>query len=150
ADVVERDPRSFKHLPHLLALAGAAILTAAVVAGVTLATDSTSSPSATTAPKAPVISTGPTSLALQNAFVAVVHSVSPSVVQIEDQQGLGSGIALDSDGDIVTNNHVVTGASSFTVTDSSGKQYPAKIVGAFPPDDLAVIRASGAHLKPAT
>jgi S1-C subfamily serine protease len=72
------------------------------------------------------------------------------VVQIEDRQGLGSGIVLDSAGDLVTNNHVVTGASSFTVTDSTGKRYPATLVGTFPPDDLAVINASGAHLKPAT
>jgi len=97
-----------------------------------------------------VSSAGPAGLALENAFVAVVDSVSPSVVQIEDRQGLGSGIVLDSAGDIVTNNHVVTGASAFTVTDSSGKQYSAKLVGAFPPDDLAVIKASRAHLKPAS
>jgi putative serine protease PepD len=82
--------------------------------------------------------------------VKVVQSVSPSVVQIEDQTGLGSGIVLDSAGDIVTNNHVVTGANSFTVTTSSGNRYPAKLVGSFPPDDLAVIKVSGAHLKPAT
>jgi len=92
----------------------------------------------------------PPGLALQSAFVALVDSVSPSVVQIEDREGLGSGIVLNSAGDIVTNNHVVTGASSFTVTDSSGKHYPAKLVGAFPADDLAVIEASGAHLKPAS
>jgi putative serine protease PepD len=37
-----------------------------------------------------------------------------------------------------------------TVTTSEGKRYPAKLVGSFPPDDLAVIKVSGAHLKPAT
>jgi putative serine protease PepD len=74
---------------------------------------------------------------------------SPSVVQIEDQRGLGSGIVLDSAGDIVTNNHVVSGASSFTVTASNGKRYRATLVGSFPPDDLAVIRVSGARLEPA-
>jgi putative serine protease PepD len=92
----------------------------------------------------------PTALALQAAFAKVVRSVSPSVVQIEDQQGLGSGVVLDSDGDIVTNNHVVSGATSFIVTTSSGNRYPGKLVGSFPPDDLAVIKVSGAHLKPAT
>jgi len=61
---------------------------------------------------------------------------------------LGSGIALDAAGDIVTNNHVVSGASSFTVTTASGKRYPAKLVGSFPPDDLAVIKVSGARLSP--
>jgi putative serine protease PepD len=79
-----------------------------------------------------------------------VQSISPSVVQIEDQKGLGSGVVLDAAGDIVTNNHVVTGASSFIVTTSNGKRYRAALVGSFPPDDLAVIRARGAHLTPAS
>jgi S1-C subfamily serine protease len=45
---------------------------------------------------------------------------------------------------------VVSGATSFTVTASNGKRYRATLVGAFPPDDLAVIKASGAHLTPAS
>jgi S1-C subfamily serine protease len=127
----------------LLAPLLAAVAAAAVVAGVSLATDS---PSTTTTAAEP---TGTSGLALQNAFVQVVRSVSPSVVQIEDQRGLGSGIVLDAAGDIVTNNHVVSGASTFTVTASNGKRYPATLVGSFPSDDLAVIRVSGAQLKPA-
>jgi putative serine protease PepD len=87
---------------------------------------------------------------LQSAFVKVVRSVSPSVVQVEDQQGLGSGIAVDATGDIVTNNHVVSGGTSFTVTTSNGKRSGAKLVGAFPPDDLAVIKATRARLRPAS
>ena len=70
-------------------------------------------------------------------------------MQIEDQTGLGSGIVLTAAGDIVTNNHVVDGGRSFTVTTSSGKRYPARLVGSFPADDLAVIRVSGARLTPA-
>jgi putative serine protease PepD len=128
----------------------AAIVAGAAVAGVSLATDSTPSPSRTSSSPAPVSRAAPPGLALQSAFVNVVQSVSPSVVQITDKTGLGSGIVLDAAGDIVTNNHVVSGASSFTVTTSDGKRYPAKLVGAFPPDDLAVIKVSGAHLKPAT
>jgi S1-C subfamily serine protease len=76
--------------------------------------------------------------------------VLPSVVQVEDQTGLGSGIVFDTAGHIVTNNHVVVGATSLTVTTAGGKQYPARLVGTFPPDDLAVIAVSGARLKPAT
>jgi S1-C subfamily serine protease len=79
-----------------------------------------------------------------------VASVSPSVVQIEDQIGLGSGVVFDANGDIVTNNHVVAGGTSFTVTTANGKRYPAKLVGAFPPDDIAVINVSDANLQPAT
>jgi putative serine protease PepD len=120
----------------------AAIIAGAVVAGVSLATDSSSSTTSSGA-----VTPG---LALQGAFVKVVQSVSPSVVQIEDQTGLGSGIVLDSAGYIVTNNHVITGAKSLVVTTSEGKRYPAKLVGSFPPDDLAVVKVSGADLKPAT
>ena len=88
-------------------------------------------------------------LAFQRAITAVVHQLSPSVVQIQTGSGLGSGVVFDSTGDIVTNNHVVSGGSSFTVTASNGKRYPATLVGSFPPDDLAVIKVSGAHLQPA-
>ena len=121
---------------HLLAPLAAAIAAGVVVAGASLAVRSTSSSTP--------------GLALQGAIVDVVQSVSPSVVQIEDQEGLGSGVVLDSDGYIVTNHHVVAGAKSLTVTTLDGKHYPAKLIGSFPPDDLAVIKVSGAHLKPAT
>src|SRR5207302_10941916 len=62
----------------------------------------------------------------------------------------GTEFCLDSNGDTVTNNHVVSGGKSFTVTTSTGKRYSAKLVGSFPPDDLAVVRISGSGLKPAT
>jgi len=141
---------------RVLAPVGAAIAAAAIVAGIALATSSTgtsktiivttSSPPSTI----PIGMAASPGAALQSAIVNVVHSVSPSVVQIEDQQGLGSGIVLDAAGHIVTNNHVVSGATSFTVTTSNGTRYPATLVGSFPLDDLAVIKISGAHLKPAT
>ena len=92
----------------------------------------------------------PSVVALQEANIRVVAALSPSVVQIENKQGLGSGIVFDAKGDIVTNNHVIEGGGPYTVTTSTGKRYPAKLVGAFPPDDLAVIRVSGATLQPAT
>jgi putative serine protease PepD len=91
----------------------------------------------------------PGASALQTAFVDVVHGVSPSVVQIEDQIGLGSGIVFDSKGDIVTNYHVVAGSKTFSVTTSGGKRLTATLVGSFPPDDLAVIKVSGGGLPPA-
>jgi putative serine protease PepD len=133
----------------LLAPLLGAIAAAAVVAGVSLATNSTSSRPSESSSTTTGRGAAPAGLALQGAFVKVVQSVSPSVVQIEDQKGLGSGIVFDSRGDIVTNNHVINGGTSFTVTTSTGKRYPAKLIGAFPPDDIAVIRVAGAGLKPA-
>jgi len=98
---------------------------------------------------APAVSGPGGALAVQAAIVRVVKVVSPSVVQIEDRAGLGSGVVFDAARDIVTNAHVVAGARSFVVTSSNGKRYRASLVGRFAPDDLAVIRVTGAQLRPA-
>jgi putative serine protease PepD len=87
-------------------------------------------------------------LAFQKAITAVVHELSPSVVQIQNPAGLGSGIVFDSNGDIVTNNHVVAGGGPYTVT-AGAHSYSASLVGRFAPDDLAIVRVSGAKLTPA-
>jgi serine protease Do len=57
-------------------------------------------------------------------------------------EALGSGFFWDMNGNIVTNNHVVDGASKVEVTLSDGTTYPATIVGQDPYSDLAVIKAS--------
>ena len=59
--------------------------------------------------------------------------------QTEKVQSLGSGFAIDTKGDIVTNDHVVAGASGIRVGFGSGSTYPAKVVGADPGSDLAVV-----------
>jgi S1-C subfamily serine protease len=88
--------------------------------------------------------------ALQQAYVDAIAAVGPSVVQVETTAGLGSGVVLDREGDIVTNNHVVGTFRRFTVTDASGKRRAATLVGTYPQLDLAVIHASGAaSLRPA-
>ncbi len=92
----------------------------------------------------------PAATALQNAFANVYSKVSPSVVQIQTSEGLGSGIVFDSKGDIVTNDHVVGTAKTFSVTTSTGKNFTGKLVGAFVQDDLAVIRVNGSGLHPAS
>ena len=50
---------------------------------------------------------------------------------------------------MVTNDHVVQGASDFQVTLADGKQYPARLVGSFAPDDLAVLHIDAGPLDPA-
>ncbi|MET9469417.1 trypsin-like peptidase domain-containing protein [Streptomyces sp. NPDC006544] len=79
----------------------------------------------------------------------VAENVSPSVVRIDTStrsgQGTGSGIVITADGEIVTNNHVVDGATQIQVTTSDGKKYPAKIFGTDPDKDLALIRLEGAR-----
>lgn len=86
-------------------------------------------------------------VALQNAFVRVVRQVRPSVVQITTPKGLGSGILFDRRGDIVTNDHVVGSAHTVHVQFFNGSTVSATVVGAFPGDDLAVVRTSRASPK---
>jgi putative serine protease PepD len=87
---------------------------------------------------------------LQAAFERVVRTVSPQVVQISQPAGLGSGIVFDGKGDIVTNAHVVESAKNVVVTGPTGKVYPAKVVGTFVPDDLALVRVASGDLPVAT
>jgi putative serine protease PepD len=87
---------------------------------------------------------------LQQSFTTIISRVTPEVVQIANPQGLGSGVAFDRNGDIVTNAHVVAGGGPLEVTDSRGRTHHATLVGSFAPDDLAVVHAGGASLPPAT
>jgi S1-C subfamily serine protease len=92
----------------------------------------------------------PQAQTLQSRFVSTVKAVSPSVVEVQTPVGLGSGVVLDGEGDIVTNNHVVASYKRFNVIDSTGKSHQATLVGTFVPDDLAVIHVTGAHLPALT
>ncbi|HEX3693764.1 MAG TPA: trypsin-like peptidase domain-containing protein [Polyangia bacterium] len=54
--------------------------------------------------------------------------------------GVGSGFILDTSGNIVTNRHVIQGATKVTVTFNDGKEYPAKVIGKDAQTDVAVVR----------
>ncbi len=58
----------------------------------------------------------------------------------QEMIGIGSGIIIDPQGHILTNNHVVRGATNIQVTLADGSQYPGKVVGTDPKTDLAVIK----------
>jgi len=96
----------------------------------------------------PVINSA--AVSLEDGFIAVIDRVSPSVVAIETAGGLGSGVIVDAQGDIVTNAHVVEGFTAFRVYLPTGRSYIGSLVGTFVPDDLAVIRISAPDLRPAT
>jgi len=70
----------------------------------------------------------------------------------QEVRALGSGFVIDARGDIVTNDHVVQGATDIRVSFSGSASYPAKIVGTDPSSDLAVLRvaAPSSALHPLT
>ncbi|MGW1781748.1 S1C family serine protease [Streptomyces sp. NPDC002143] len=86
---------------------------------------------------------------------SIAAAVSPSVVEVSatlsNGTSTGSGVIITSGGEIVTNNHVVSGADSIKVTTSDGKSYTAKVVGTDSKKDLALIKLENASgLKAAT
>ena len=75
-----------------------------------------------------------TAQALEQDFTRVVHATLPSIVEIVSPRGLGSGVSFDDKGDIVTNAHVVGKSATFKVRTSTGtQQFPATLVGSYPP-----------------
>jgi len=66
-----------------------------------------------------------------------------------DQEGMGSGVIVSSDGYILTNNHVVRGADEVNVTLSDRRTVPAKVVGTDPKTDVAVVKVETDGLVPA-
>jgi S1-C subfamily serine protease len=99
----------------------------------------------------PSATAGTPGTVLQQEFVNVVNKVRSSVVEISTSSGLGSGVVFDAQGDIVTNDHVVGTATQFQVTYFTGETVVGSLVGAYPADDLAVIKAAPSNgVTPAT
>ena len=77
--------------------------------------------------------------------------MDPGVVDITTQLGFeggeaaGTGMVLDTSGDVLTNNHVIEGSTAITVTDvGNGQTYNASVVGTDKSDDVAVVRLAAA------
>ena len=95
--------------------------------------------------------------AYSSAVVGVVESVSPSVVHVQVRgerqgrpaQGSGSGTILSPDGIVLTNNHVVEGASAIELALTDARRFPARVLGRDPDTDIAVLRAETTDRLPA-
>jgi len=96
------------------------------------------------------------------SIVEIAKKAGPSVVGVvnkktvntffgtqAEEQGGGSGIIIKSDGYIITNNHVIEGATDVKVVLNTGKEYTAKIVGSDDKTDLAVIKIDATDLQAA-
>jgi putative serine protease PepD len=148
-------------VPVVSAAAAAAVVASVGTAGLVVALDddgTTSTlaevgqqPSTTAAPVSSSSSQNPD-------WEAVTQAVAPAVVAIQVQTqaggGEGSGVVIDDQGHVLTNNHVVEGAVDDTVqvTLSDGRLFEATIVGLDPATDLAVVQLEDApdDLQPAT
>jgi S1-C subfamily serine protease len=144
------------------AVAMTGIISGLVGAGAVQVFDSGGQSSAVSAP-APTSSAQDGSSSDQTAALSdecltateIYEQVRPSVVQINASarvgEGTGTGIVIDEDGNILTNNHVVSGATTIEVRFADGSTSPATLVGTDPANDLAVIRVSDpdAPLSPA-
>jgi serine protease Do len=75
---------------------------------------------------------------------------TPGEAPEQREQGLGSGVIMAQDGYIVTNNHVVDGATQVQVTLADKRQFKAKVVGADPKADLAVLKIDATNLPSIT
>ena len=128
-----------------------------VAVGAELINKGNSTPSANLGSNSPQITpsaltTGPRS------YARIASTVLPSVVSINvtssSEDDTGSGVILQSNGYILTNNHVVavaaTGSGSVSVTFNDNTTAPARIVGTDSLDDLAVIKVNRTGLKPAS
>lgn len=90
--------------------------------------------------------------AVQSSVVEIkTESVSSdSWMQQYVTEGAGSGVIISEDGYIMTNNHVIEGAKTITVTTADEKEYEAELVGTDTIDDVAVIKIDATGLKAVT
>ncbi|RZT11757.1 putative serine protease PepD [Kribbella sp. VKM Ac-2569] len=84
----------------------------------------------------------PPAAAAQGSITAAAASVLPGVVSVRAGRATGSGFAIDQQGHVVTNAHVVEGASDVSLVLSNGRTVDARVVGADEDNDLAVLQVS--------
>ena len=138
-------------------IAAAAVLVAAAIGALVGYEVSSSSSTTPSAPKSSLTTTVPSSGRASSAAgapsnaAALAAATDPALVDInvtdsyQALEGAGTGMVLSSDGEVMTNNHVVEGATTISVVDvGNHKTYSATVVGYDRSVDVAVLRLSGA------
>ncbi|MFC8274693.1 S1C family serine protease [Streptomyces sp. NPDC057271] len=151
-------PAAAAPLPRRRARRGVGLLVAVAIAAAAVGGGTATLVQQITADDAPTasgVSGTNVSASSKGTVAGVAQAVSPSIVEISASstsgKSTGSGVIITGDGEIVTNNHVISGASSISVQLSNGRTYEAKVVGTDPDKDLALIKLEGASgLKAAT
>ncbi|MET8078822.1 trypsin-like peptidase domain-containing protein [Streptomyces sp. NPDC005303] len=130
----------------LALLAAVAIVAAAIGGGTAYGIQELTGNDSTVASSSTSTSVVPSSA--KGTVAGVAKAVSPSIVEINATsnagESTGSGVIITSDGEIITNNHVISGASTIKVSTSDGKTYTAKVVGTDSKKDLALIKLENA------
>ena len=164
----------------LSALALAGLTTGAVWTGVGADTAAPAPQAVTSVPASPIAAAARDSYAdivkVVTPAVVTVHTegrarVSPTQFQDDDmfrrffgeqfgqtprrmpapmRRGLGSGVVVTGDGYILTNHHVVNGASEIRAEFTDGRTLPARLVGSDQPSDLALLKVDATNLRPLT
>ncbi len=142
-----------------IALVALAAHTQSVLLPATAQTPQPPSVAPWTVPVVPAQMAVPTNQGSPMTVREVVERVKPAIVQITTtqqsiggfsqvvpQRGVGSGVIYDSQGHILTNNHVVEGADSLTIALPDGRSFDGRLVGADPQTDLAVVQIGGDNL----
>jgi S1-C subfamily serine protease len=125
------------------------VAVSAAATGVVVHTIDTPTSSTATAAAAPAVTA--------SSVTSVLAKVEPSVVEINtvietsgfggesgEEDAAGTGVIINTDGEILTNNHVIADATSITVTLSDGTKRTATVVNANSSKDLAVVKITGA------
>ncbi|WP_338698001.1 trypsin-like peptidase domain-containing protein [Streptomyces sp. Q6] len=151
--VVGEQPRKKRMRGPFGLLAAVAIAAAAVGGGTAYAFQELTGSDAATASSSTSTTVVPS--AKKGTVAGVAEAVSPSIVEVNatltSGSSTGSGVILTSDGEILTNNHVISGASSVKVRTSDGTSYTAEVVGTDAKKDLALLKLKNASgLKAAT
>ncbi|MEU9189626.1 trypsin-like peptidase domain-containing protein [Streptomyces sp. NPDC048484] len=139
-----------------LALLAAVAIAAAAVGGGTAYAFQELTGNDTAASSSTSTSTGVVATSKKGTVAGVAEAVSPSIVEISATSNAGSstgsGVVITTGGEIITNNHVISGASQIKVQLSNGKSYTATTVGTDSKKDLALIKLEDAPsgLTPAT